>query len=287
VIAMVAGCLVALSALAVAAVAAWRRRAEAEQALQALHELRGPLSAIGLALALAERRGELTAAISRAVELELGRAARALQDLERAHLPASQPSPMGSRKRRRARLRPGKPWPGFAWSPTRRWEGVGEASAKGWGEEVDLAQLLADASGVWEACARGRGATLVTRWQGERAWVRGDRVRLAQLAGNLVANAIEHGGGAIRIEGRVVGPLARIEVSDQGPGLPATVERLISARRRRGVHGRGLAIAARIAAEHGGRVGAAPARQGARMVLELPLARRGGCVQLAPTRHRR
>jgi signal transduction histidine kinase len=64
---------------------------------------------------------------------------------------------------------------------------------------------------------------------------------------------------------------ARIEVVDTGPGLPAPVEELTRRRRAgRGARGRGLAIAAAVAASHGGRLAAEPSRRGARLVLELP-----------------
>ena len=71
---------------------------------------------------------------------------------------------------------------------------------------------------------------------------------------------------------RVGADALRIEVDDDGPGLPAPVA-VLAARPRagRGRRGRGLAIASEIAARHGGRVSAAPAPRGARLVLELPL----------------
>jgi len=71
----------------------------------------------------------------------------------------------------------------------------------------------------------------------------------------------------------------RIEVSDWGPGLPAPVAQL--ARRAhggRGSRGRGLAIAAAIAEDHGGRLAAAPSEHGARLVLELPLVLTPACA---------
>jgi signal transduction histidine kinase len=99
----------------------------------------------------------------------------------------------------------------------------------------------------------------------------GDRYRLAQATGNLIANAIEHGGGDVKVVGRLEGARVRVEVTDRGPGLPAPVSQLArSARGGKGRRGRGLAIAASIARHHGGRLAAAPTERGARLVLELP-----------------
>jgi signal transduction histidine kinase len=88
-----------------------------------------------------------------------------------------------------------------------------------------------------------------------------------------VANAVEHGGGDVAVRARALGPTVRVEVTDAGPGLPATVPALLArARAHRGRRGHGLAVAARVAARHGGRLAAGPSPRGARMVLELPAA---------------
>jgi signal transduction histidine kinase len=99
-------------------------------------------------------------------------------------------------------------------------------------------------------------------------------VRLAQAVGNLVANAIEHGGSRVELRAAAAGGRVRVEVRDDGPGLPAPIPVLIRrARGGRGRRGRGLAIAADVAARHGGRLGSAPASTGACLVLELPALR--------------
>jgi len=216
------------------ALAIWRLLSGRMEAVaRACHELRGPLSAARLGLELGARRGELSAARLRAVDLELARAALALDDLARV------------RDR--------------------------SLHARGIGQEVDVCELLGDSVEAWEASAAGAGVELAARWSGPPARVLGDRVRLAQATGNLIANAIEHGGRVVDVRGRVDGATVRIEVSDRGPGLPAPLGELTRcARRRRGARGRGLTIAAAIAAGHGGHLGAAPAEHGARLVLELP-----------------
>ena len=127
---------------------------------------------------------------------------------------------------------------------------------------------------------------MIARWSGPPACVIGDRVRLAQATGNLIANAIEHGGGTVEVRGRADAGVVRVEVTDRGQGLPAPVAVLARrASRDGGRRGHGLAIAATIAAGHGGRLAAAPSERGARLVLELPLAaRRQVVVTPAPER---
>jgi signal transduction histidine kinase len=101
-----------------------------------------------------------------------------------------------------------------------------------------------------------------------------DPFRIAQAVSNLVSNAAEHGGGVVRVRVRRTGERVWIEVADDGPGLPAPVRAMVSAARSRaGRRGHGLAIAAGIAEQLGGRLAALPATTGARIVLDLPAAR--------------
>ncbi len=225
----------AASGAGLAAGAGWHVLAgRMESVARACHELRGPLTAARLGLQLGVSTGELSPARLRAIDLELGRAALALEDLDSA------------RTRRIGASRPPEP--------------------------VDLEQLVRDSVEAWRAAAAALGVSLCASWSGCPARVWGDRLRLAQATGNLIANAIEHGGGVVSVRGCLAQPgRARIEVVDTGPGLPAPVAELTRRHHRgRGVRGRGLAIAATVAASHGGRLAAAPSRRGARLVLELP-----------------
>jgi signal transduction histidine kinase len=140
-------------------------------------------------------------------------------------------------------------------------------------EEVDVNAVVGDCVEALRPAAVERAAELRLDWPGPAAVVLGDRLRIAQAVDNLLANAIEHGGGLIEVAGRVVDGAVRLEVTDGGPGLSAPVAELASrVRRGRGWRGRGLAIASSIARDHGGRVAAAPSDRGARVVLELPAA---------------
>lgn len=222
----------------------WRRPARREEMARACHELRGSLTAARLGLH-AGKRTPLTEARLRAIELELEKAALALDDLS------------GARPRAR----------GTVLSTRIRW--------------LDLQELLVDTVEAWRGVAEGRTVELrLLRCAAAPEALRGDRLRLAQAIGNLIANAIEHGSGPVEVRARVEDPAVRIEVTDGGVGLPAPVEELVRRRQRRGGRrGRGLAIAAGIAAAHGGRLAGAPSDRGARLVLELPRDAARDCAE--------
>ncbi|HEY3448740.1 MAG TPA: PAS domain S-box protein [Myxococcales bacterium] len=100
-------------------------------------------------------------------------------------------------------------------------------------------------------------------------WVEGDRVRLAQLVGNLLDNACKFSARGQHIElsldvvGNGGGPQARVRVRDEGQGiapelLPHVFELFVQAdrslARSQGGLGIGLTLVQRIAAAHGGHV---------------------------------
>lgn len=261
-----AGWLVAIAGVGAAVAARYRTASLGEAVARACHELRGPLAAARLGLELSRRGGQLADARLRVIELELGRATLALEDLSEACDAAA------TRRRPVTGIR---------------------------GEPVDVAQLLVDLVQAWEGPARARGVEMALAGSGATPVVHGERLRLAQAVGNLIANAVEHGGGVVAVSWHAAPATVRIEVSDRGDGLPAPVaelarrprlrwptprrERPGRARHRAGSrHGHGLAIASAIAARHGGRLAAAPSDQGARLVLELPLA--SGAVAAAHPR---
>ncbi len=197
---------------------------------RAAHELRGALTAVRLAL----HGWEVAPARRRAVDLELGRATLALDDLS-----------AGS----------GLRIVGLALEP------------------VEVGQLLADSVEAWRPAGAHRNRELRVSWTGPPATVLGDRYRLAQATDNLIANAIEHGEGTVEVSGRLEGTTVRVSVTDEGPGLAAPVRDLTRrARKRRRGRGQGLAIASAVAQDHRGRLAAAPSERRARVVIELPVA---------------
>lgn len=226
----------ALLASGAAALQTARLRHRRELVARACHELRNPLTAARLLLATMARREEAPAARLGALDVELRRAATALDDLAAAR--------------------------------------VGRIVVSR-DEPVEVGELVEELLASWHVVARAFGSDLRVGATPAGVQVRGDRVRLAQALSNLVANALEHGAGPVDLAVHRRPGTIRVEVADHGPGLPAPVGELTRRRRAgRGRRGRGLAIADQIARSHGGRIATAPADVGARIALELPACER-------------
>lgn len=124
----------------------------------------------------------------------------------------------------------------------------------------------------------------VTVTRSARAVIRGDAIALRRCVANLVENAVRYGGSA-RIALAIVGGRVTVAVEDDGPGVPPdAIERLCepfyrgeaSRNRETGGVGLGLAIARRIADDHGGRLDFANRTEGGlRASVTLPLERQG------------
>lgn len=224
----------AAAGLALAARGALELRRRRELVARACHELRGPLTAVRLSLATMERRCEAPPERLAVLDRELRRACLALDDFAAAR--------SGRRNADRA-------------------------------ERVDVGELVEEQFHGWDPVAGAFASVLSLGAVAERSFVLGDRLRLAQAISNLIANALEHGPGRIELTARRVGAqLVRVEVIDDGPGLPRPLEEIVRRPRAgRGSRGRGLAIASQIAERHRGRLVAAPSAQGSRIGIELPL----------------
>lgn len=112
--------------------------------------------------------------------------------------------------------------------------------------------------------------------------VMGDPDRLRQLFTNVLDNAVRHSPehGIVRVTGHRDGPLVRLEVADQGAGIPVAdrervFERFGTSDPATGSTGLGLAIARWVATLHGGSVAAVDpveGESGARLRIELPMS---------------
>ncbi|WP_372791040.1 sensor histidine kinase [Paraconexibacter sp.] len=122
-----------------------------------------------------------------------------------------------------------------------------------------------------------RRAVRVTAELDEDVRVRGDVRLLSRAVGNLLDNALTHGGagGTLRVSVRRAGDAAIVVVQDSGPGVPPGQADRIFDRFQRGSGaaaggaGLGLPIAKLVAEAHGGTLIAQGDGPGARFVLTL------------------
>lgn len=146
-------------------------------------------------------------------------------------------------------------------------------------ETVDLAAVTAEVAATFAPQAREAGTALEVRAQGPvvGAW---DRVRMGQVLGHLLSNALKFGAGkpvVVTVESD--GTRVRIAVRDHGPGIDAAdrariferFERAVSLRRHGGF-GVGLWMAREIVRAHGGTLTvASEIDEGSTFTIDVPI----------------
>jgi two-component system CheB/CheR fusion protein len=152
-------------------------------------------------------------------------------------------------------------------------------------ESVDLCRIVRDVVFDHEDAARECDIRLEVRVPSEPCWVMGDRVRLAQVLGNLLGNSLKFSGRGqsveITLEREPSDGWLVLRVRDHGVGiapelLPSIFDPFIQAEfkldRHRGGLGLGLSVVRGLVALHGGRVLAHSAGEGtgAELCVSLP-----------------
>jgi heavy metal sensor kinase len=144
-------------------------------------------------------------------------------------------------------------------------------------EKVAARGLLARIAERFADRARAAGRKITVDAQ-DGLTLTADPLRLEQAIGNLLENALRHGGGGIRLSAAARNGQAEVHVQDEGAGfpaefLPSAFDRFSRADEARSGDGAGLGltIAAAIAAAHGGSIHAANRDGGADVWLALPV----------------
>jgi two-component system sensor histidine kinase TctE len=242
-------------AVAVALLAAWalgsiaicvivllaRRRRNA--LARELHELKSALTSARLAVDLMPILDLDKPQVCQAASDELERSFHTLGDFERSFHAPIMPRPA---------------------------RGVNDAMRRARSNRIDAHAELSRLAMIWGEAARREGRELEFEWDGptEGVYAFGQRRRFVEVVTNLLANALRHGAGNVRLVVRVRSDALRIEVRDQGSGFGRPIATL--ARRRRGPHGHGLSVAMRSARRLGGEVRSAPSLAGATVVFTVP-----------------
>ncbi len=152
-------------------------------------------------------------------------------------------------------------------------------------EAADLGAIVATAIEAGMPALDAAGHCLTVELPDAPLPVEADAVRIAQVIGNLLTNAVKYTppGGAIRIAAHVEEGEAVVSVADNGIGIPAEsldavfdmfTQVACSVERSNGGLGIGLSLVRRLMALHGGTVAAASAGpgQGSTFTIRLPLA---------------
>jgi signal transduction histidine kinase len=145
--------------------------------------------------------------------------------------------------------------------------------------DVDLGAVVTDV--VSNAAVGQDEVRVVSDLDGPLPTIRGDGRRLHQVVQNLVDNAVKYSsvGGEVRVRARAENGVVRIDVADDGPGIPSEDQRLIFEKFGRSGSGGakpgtglGLFIARSIAEAHGGALDVESVPEhGATFTLELPV----------------
>jgi signal transduction histidine kinase len=151
-------------------------------------------------------------------------------------------------------------------------------------EAIDLCELVLHAIEATGQLFRDQGARVDTELPDTVPLLQADHDRLLQVMLNLLSNAAKFlpaGSGRVRVGLRLDAGCIRVEVSDNGPGVPAGMEEVIFQKFRQGgdEHSRpqgtglGLPISRQIVEHYGGRLWLEPAQpgSGATFAFTLPL----------------
>jgi two-component system sensor histidine kinase MtrB len=250
-----------ISLLAIVALARRRRGALARE----LHELRGALTAARLAVDLMPVLNLDKPAVRQAASDELERSYSTLHEFEEL-LHQRLVAPSLSRTQ------------------------LAEASAarRARRSRIDARAELERLALIWNEAARRNGREFRFQWNGPENGVlaNGPQRRFVEVVANLLGNAIRHGEGRIELVARVRSDSLRVEVSDQGAGLPGPLAGIVR-RPSSGPHGHGLSIARESARTLGGNLASAPSPGGAKLVFTVPAIHdpsipRGSVLDLDP-----
>ncbi|HUC66945.1 MAG TPA: HAMP domain-containing sensor histidine kinase [Stellaceae bacterium] len=144
---------------------------------------------------------------------------------------------------------------------------------------VDLAEIARSVAELYEPVADDKGLSLTVESDAAIA-VHGDRHLLSQAIANLLDNALKYTpAGKVALSAHRQGGMARVEVADSGPGVPAdrreaVFDRFVRLEGSRSTpgNGLGLSLVRAVARLHGGEAWLEDNEPGLKAMFTLPVA---------------
>lgn len=145
---------------------------------------------------------------------------------------------------------------------------------------TSLSKALEHACSLVEASAKAAGVQVTCDGPGSDVEFQADAAKLTQVLLNLLNNAVEAGGRAVRLRGRRGPRQVFIDVEDDGPGLPGPDAPIFDAfySTKEGGTGLGLAITHRIVSDHRGTIDVSSRPGKTSFHIALPLDQSAGTV---------
>jgi len=139
-----------------------------------------------------------------------------------------------------------------------------KSSINGKVELMDTIQVLKEIFNTLEGMAKQKGISLILKNEEKKVQIKGNRILITRALNNIVENAIKYSGGSkILVNVRKTNKMVKIDIEDNGKGIPKSERDNVFERfyridkgrsRKEGGSGLGLAIAREVVENYGGRL---------------------------------
>ena len=122
-------------------------------------------------------------------------------------------------------------------------------------DSIDITATVGELAGRWGPLLSAESRRLVVVTHGQPPPVSASEAALRQALDVLLDNALKHGAGTVTLSLQEFADAVAVDVSDEGPGIPADPETaFVSGMRTASAHGHGLTLARSLIEADGGRL---------------------------------